>query len=136
MFSFIKGIEPRDQIESTLAAQMAAACGGNDAVRPTIAADRVATAARLPPSARSIMSFGLRPPKPGDQRPKFERRLTINKFSRTFLALVEALKRYRSGGEKNKNALKHGLFTREASERRKQMRALLKESERFLRSIP
>jgi hypothetical protein len=42
-----------------------------------------------------------------------------------------------SGAPKeNKNALKHGLFTKKAIEQRKHMRALLGESRKFLRNIP
>ena len=42
-----------------------------------------------------------------------------------------------SGAPKeNKNALKHGLFTKEAIEERKRLRALLRESRKLLQSIP
>jgi hypothetical protein len=42
-----------------------------------------------------------------------------------------------SGAPKeNKNALKHGMFTKEAVEERKQMRSILQMSRKFLRSIP
>jgi hypothetical protein len=42
-----------------------------------------------------------------------------------------------SGAPKeNKNALKHGFFTKEAIEGRKQLRALLRGSRDFLRNIP
>jgi uncharacterized protein YjcR len=42
-----------------------------------------------------------------------------------------------SGAPKeNTNALKHGLFTKEAIEQRKHIRALLRESRKFLRNIP
>jgi hypothetical protein len=76
MFSFIKGIEPRDQIESTLAAQMSA-------VHMAM--------------MRYIQHLPLTETIP--QQDAAER--AINKFARTFLAQVETLKRYRSGGEQN-----------------------------------
>jgi uncharacterized protein YjcR len=42
-----------------------------------------------------------------------------------------------SGAPKeNKNALKHGLFTKEAIEERKRLRTLLRESRKLLQSIP
>jgi hypothetical protein len=72
MFSVIKGIEPRDQLESMLAAQMAAV----HQVTMKLAA-RLNRAERAEP--QDIAAF--------------------NKFVRTFATQLEALKRYRTGGE-------------------------------------
>ena len=74
MVSFINGIEPRDQVKSTLAAQMA-----------TVHMAMM----------KSIQDLPLTKTLP--QQDAAER--AINKFARTFIAQVEALKRYRSGGE-------------------------------------
>ncbi len=74
MFSFIKGIEPRDQIESTLAAQMAA-------VHMAM--------------MRFVQHLPLITSLP--QQDAAER--AINKFARTFALQMETLKRYRTGGE-------------------------------------
>jgi hypothetical protein len=74
MLSFIKGIEPRDQIESTLAAQMA-----------TIHMAMM----------RLTQNLALTDSLP--QQDSAER--AINRFARTFMAQVEGFKRYRSGGE-------------------------------------
>ena len=76
MLSVVKGIEPRDQIEAMLAAQMAAVHAASRLLRSSPRAhvesiSRSRTAPR-PPSTSS---------------------------ARTFAAQVEALKRYRSGGE-------------------------------------
>jgi hypothetical protein len=74
MVSVIKGIEPKDQLETMLAAQMAA--------------------------VHSLtMDFAGRLARADDriQLDSFER--TLNKLARTFAAQVEALKRYRIGGE-------------------------------------
>ena len=74
MLSVVKGVEPRDQLEALLAAQMAA----------------VHTA---------IMTFSrrLRQVETIQQQDSAER--AFNKLARTFTAQVEALKRYRSRGD-------------------------------------
>ena len=74
MFAVIKGIEPKDQVESMLAAQMAAV--------------HMAT-----------MTFArrLNHVKSLPQLDSAER--AFNKLARTFAAQVEALRRYRTGGE-------------------------------------
>jgi hypothetical protein len=72
MVSVIKGIKPKDQLESMLAAQMAAV----HQVTMTLAA-RLNRAERTNPL--DIAAF--------------------NKFARTFATQLEALKRYRTGGE-------------------------------------
>jgi hypothetical protein len=74
MVSFINGIEPRDQVESTLAAQMA-----------TVHMAMMKSIQDLPLTKNLL------------QQDAAER--AINKFAWTFIAQVEALKRYRSGGE-------------------------------------
>jgi hypothetical protein len=74
MVSIINGIEPRDQVESTLAAQMAAV---HMAMMKSI---------QDLPLATNLL-----------QQNAAER--GINKFARTYIAQVEALKRYRSSGE-------------------------------------
>jgi hypothetical protein len=74
MVSFINGIEPRDHVESTLAAQMA-----------TVHMAMMKSIQDLPLTKNLL------------QQDAAER--AINKFARTFIAQVEALKRYRSGGE-------------------------------------
>jgi hypothetical protein len=74
MLSVIKGIEPRDQIEAMLAAQMAAVHMAS------------MTFARRLAHVETIQ-----------QQDSAER--AFNKLARTFAAQVEALKRYRSGGE-------------------------------------
>jgi hypothetical protein len=74
MLAVIKGIKPRDQVEAMLAAQMAAV---HDA------------AMKLFPQL-SMADFV-------PQRDSAER--TLNKLMRTFVAQMEALKRYRTGGE-------------------------------------
>lgn len=74
LVSFINGIEPRDQVESTLAAQMA-----------TVHVAMMKSIQDLPLTKNLL------------QQDAAER--AINKFARTFIAQVEALKRYRSGGE-------------------------------------
>lgn len=74
VLSVIAGIEPRDQVESMLALQMAAVHNA------TIAASRrLAHATNIPQSDSAEKAF--------------------NKLARTFTAQVEALKRYRSKGE-------------------------------------
>jgi hypothetical protein len=74
MVSFINEIEPRDHVESALAAQMA-----------TVHLAMMSSMEDLP-RATNLLQHGAA-----------ER--AINKFARTFIAQVEALKRYRSGGE-------------------------------------
>ena len=74
MLSVVKGIEPRDQVEAMLAAQMAAT---HNAVMTF--ARRLAHVDTLP------------------QQDSAER--AYNKLARTFASQVEALKRYRSAGE-------------------------------------
>jgi hypothetical protein len=74
MVSFINGIEPRDQVESTLAAQMATV---HMAMMKSIEGLSLAKDLLLRDAAERA----------------------INKFARTFIAQVEALKRYRTGGE-------------------------------------
>jgi hypothetical protein len=74
MFSIVKGLKPRDQIEAMLAAQMAA----------------VHTAAmRLSTSLADAKQLHLRDSADG----------TFNRLTRTFVTQMEALKRYRSRGE-------------------------------------
>jgi len=74
LLSVVKGIEPRDQIEAMLAAQMA-----------TVHSATMEYARRLSNSGSLA------------QRDSAER--GFNKLARTFAAQVEALKRYRSRGE-------------------------------------
>lgn len=74
MLSMVKGVEPRDQIEAMLAAQMAAVH------------DATMTFARRLNNVENI-----------PQQDSAER--AFNKLARTFTAQVEALKRYRSAGE-------------------------------------
>jgi hypothetical protein len=74
MISFINQIEPRDHVESALAAQMA-----------SVHLAMMSSMEDLP-RATNLLQHGAA-----------ER--AINKFARTFIAQVEALKRYRSGGE-------------------------------------
>ena len=74
MLDVIKGIEPQDQVESMLAAQMAA-----------VHMATMTSARRL---ARSETL---------EQQDSSER--AFNKLARTFTAQTEALKRYRTGGE-------------------------------------
>ena len=74
MLAVIKGIEPQDQVESMLAAQMAAV--------------HMATMT----SARRLAHVETLPQQDSAER-------AFNKLARTFTAQVEALKRYRTGGE-------------------------------------
>ena len=74
MLSVVKGFKPREQIEAMLAAQMAAVHSATMKLFP-----HLAKAEYLP------------------QRDSAER--TLNKLMRTFVTQVEALKRYRTGGE-------------------------------------
>lgn len=81
MLSMVKGVQPRDQVETMLAAQMAAI----HSLTMTFAR-RLAHVENIP------------------QQDSAER--TLNKLARTFAAQVEALKRYRSNGEQ-KVAVEH-----------------------------
>jgi hypothetical protein len=74
MVSVIKGIEPRDQVEAMLAAQMA---GIHMAMMRFI---------------RQLPLIKTLPQQDAAER-------AINKFARTFTSQMEALKRYRTGGE-------------------------------------
>jgi hypothetical protein len=74
MLAMVKGIEPRDQVEAMLAAQMAAVHNAT------------MTFARQLAHVDNIT-----------QQDSAER--AFNKLTRTFAAQVEALKRYRTGGE-------------------------------------
>ena len=74
MLAVIKGVEPRDQIEAMLAAQMAAVH-----MASMTFARRLAHVENIPQQDSAERAF--------------------NKLTRTFAAQVEALKRYRSGGE-------------------------------------
>jgi len=74
MLSVIKGIEPRDQTEAMLAAQMAAVH-----MASMTFARRMAHVETIPQQDSASNAF--------------------NKLTRTFASQVEALKRYRSGGE-------------------------------------
>ncbi len=74
MLAVIEGIEPEDEVESMLAAQMAAVH-----MAMMSFARRLAGAQSLP------------------QQDSAER--ALNKLARTFTTQVEALKRYRTGGE-------------------------------------
>ena len=74
MFAVIKGIEPKDQVESMLAAQMAAV--------------HMATMT----FARRLNHVETLPQQDSAER-------AFNKLARTFAAQVEALRRHRTGGE-------------------------------------
>lgn len=74
MLAVVKGIEPRDQIEAMLAAQMAAVH-----MSTMIFARRLAHVENIAQQDSAERAF--------------------NKLARTFAAQVEALKRYRTGGE-------------------------------------
>ena len=74
MLAVIKGIKPRDQIEAMLAAQMAAVH-----------------------SATMRSACDLAEAESLQHRDSAER--TLNKLARTFVSQMEALKRYRMGGE-------------------------------------
>ena len=74
MLSVVKGIEPKDQVEAMLAAQMAAVHNATMTF-----ARRLAHVDNIPQQDSAERAF--------------------NKLARTFAAQVEALKRYRSGGE-------------------------------------
>jgi hypothetical protein len=74
MLAVVKGIEPRDQVEAMLASQMAAVHNATMTF-----ARRLAHVDNIPQLDSAQNAF--------------------NKLARTFAAQVEALKRYRSGGE-------------------------------------
>ena len=74
MVSVVKGIEPRDQVEAMLAAQMAAV-----QVATMTFARRLAHVENIPQQDSAERAF--------------------NKLARTFATQMEALKRYRTGGE-------------------------------------
>lgn len=74
MLSVVKGIEPRDQVEGMLAAQMAAVHNATMTF-----ARRLAHVENIPQQDSAERAF--------------------NKLARTFAAQVEALKRYRSSGQ-------------------------------------
>ncbi len=74
MFSVMKGIAPRDQLEAMLAAQMAAVH-----VATMTFARRLANVETIPQQDSAERAF--------------------NKLTRTFTTQMEALKRYRTGGE-------------------------------------
>ena len=74
MLSVIKGVEPRDQVEAMLAAQMAAV--------------QMATMS----FARQLNNVKTIPQQDSAER-------AFNKLARTFTTQMEALKRYRTGGE-------------------------------------
>ena len=74
MLSVIKGIEPRDQVEAMLCAQMAAV-------------------------HRALMTFARRLAHVETITQQDSASNAFNKLTRTFAAQMEALKRYRNGGE-------------------------------------
>ena len=74
MLSVVKGIEPNDQVEAMLAAQMAAVH-----MATMTFARRLAHVDNLPQQDSAERAF--------------------NKLARTFASQVEAFKRYRTGGE-------------------------------------
>jgi hypothetical protein len=76
MLSVVKGVKPRDQVETMLVAQMAA-----------VHAAAMNAALQLAQANKLVQQ-------------EFAER-AINKLTRTFAAQTEALKRYRSGGEAN-----------------------------------
>ncbi len=74
MLSVIKGIQPRDQVEAMLASQMAAV-------------------------HMASMTFARRLAHVEDIRQQDSAERAFTKLTRTFAAQMEALKRYRTGGE-------------------------------------
>ena len=74
MLSVVKGIEPRDQVEAMLAAQMAA-------------------------THNATMTFARRLAHVDTLAQQDSAERAYNKLARTFASQVEALKRYRSAGE-------------------------------------
>jgi hypothetical protein len=74
MLAIVKGIEPRDQIEAMLAAQMAAV-------------------------HKATMTFARRLAHVDNLAQQDSAERALNKLARTFAGQMEALKRYRTGGE-------------------------------------
>jgi hypothetical protein len=74
MLSMVQGIQPRDQVEAMLAAQMAA-------------------------THNAIMTFARRLNHVDNIQQQDSAERAFNKLGRTFAAQVEALKRYRSSGD-------------------------------------
>ncbi|MFP6728862.1 MAG: hypothetical protein VCD50_01600 [Alphaproteobacteria bacterium] len=74
MFSLVKSVEPKDQVEAMLAAQMAAIHNA------------IMTCTRRLAQAETIEEYN-----------SYER--SLNKLTRTFATQLEALKRYRTGGQ-------------------------------------
>ena len=74
MVSVVRGIEPRDQIETMLATQMAAI-------------------------HNAIMTFTRRLAHVENIPQQDSAERALNKLARTFVSQMEALKRYRTGGE-------------------------------------
>ena len=74
MLSMVQGIEPRDQVEAMLAAQMAA-------------------------THNAMMTFARRLNHVDNIQQQDSAERAFNKLGRTFAAQVEALKRYRSSGD-------------------------------------
>ena len=74
MLDVVKGIEPRDQIEAMLAAQMAA-------------------------THNAVMTFARRLAHVENINQQDSAERAFNKLARTYVAQVEALKRYRSAGD-------------------------------------
>jgi hypothetical protein len=74
MLAMVKGVEPKDQVEAMLAAQMAAV-------------------------HNATMTFARRLAHVDNIAQQDSAERAFNKLARTFAAQVEALKRYRSGGE-------------------------------------
>jgi hypothetical protein len=74
MLALVKGVEPKDQVEAMLAAQMAAV-------------------------HNATMSFARRLNCAENVQQQDSAERTLNRLARTFATQTEALKRYRSGGE-------------------------------------
>ena len=74
LLSVVKGLEPRDQVEAMLAAQMAAV-------------------------HTSMMTFARRLAHVENIQQQDSAERAFNKLARTFAIQMEALKRYRTGGE-------------------------------------
>jgi hypothetical protein len=86
LLSVVKGVQPKDEVESMLAAQMAT---GHMATMTF--ASRLAHVDNIPQQDSAERAF--------------------NKLARTFAAQVEALKRYRTGGEQ-KVTVKHVIVNK------------------------
>ena len=89
MLSMVKGVGPKDQVEAMLAAQMAVVH-----MSTMTFARRLAHVDNIPQQDSAERAF--------------------NKLARTFAAQVEALKRYRSGGEQ-KVLVKHVTVNKQLS---------------------